>query len=108
MVRRAPSPAGTAALAAFLAALACPGVAAACAVCFGGEDTNWNTAFLAGTAVMLVLPPLILFGGGFTIYRAIKRQEARLAEAETGPAAPPSGAPVEAGVPERPRHLRPV
>ncbi len=86
-----------------------PGTAFACAVCFGGQDTDWSKAFLAGTAVMLVLPPAILIGGGIVIYRAIKRQEARVAERDalassgrTVVAATPSPSPI------RPRHLRSV
>jgi len=52
----------------------------ACTVCFGGEPNDWTGGFYLGTLVMLSLPPLIVVGAGFTIYRAIKRQEARLRE----------------------------
>lgn len=52
----------------------------ACTVCFGGEPNDWTGGFFLGTVVMLSLPPLIVVGAGFTIYRAIKRQEARLRE----------------------------
>lgn len=101
----------TAPLAALAGILASPGIAAACAVCFGGEETNWNGAFLAGTAVMLVLPPVILLGGGIVIYRAIKRQEALLGErdhgAQTGMVAESTASHV-APAASRPRHLRSV
>ena len=70
----------SAAFAAALGLLARPELARACAVCFGGEESDWPSAFLAGTAVMLVLPPAILLGAGIAIYRATKRQEARIAE----------------------------
>lgn len=91
--------------AAAILAVAAPSPAVACAVCFGGQESQWTSAFLAGTMVMLVLPPAILLGGGFVIYRAIKRQEARVAERDalasaTGRPASPS--------PVRPRHLRSV
>ncbi|HZR79651.1 MAG TPA: hypothetical protein VFD92_01030 [Candidatus Binatia bacterium] len=66
-----------AALPVALALLARPDVAAACAVCFGDADSDWPAAFLAGTIVMLALPPAILVTAGFAIYRATKRQEAR-------------------------------
>lgn len=93
----------------FLGIAARPGAASACAVCFGGQDTDWSNAFLAGTAVMLVLPPAILLGGGIVIYRAIKRQEARVAErdalAATGRAA---SATTPSPLPVRHRHLRSV
>lgn len=56
-----------------------PEVASACAVCFGGADSDWAGAFLAGTVIMLALPPAIIGIAGFSIYRAIKRQEARQA-----------------------------
>lgn len=52
----------------------------ACTVCFGGEPNDWTGGFFLGTVLMLSLPPLIVVGAGFTIYRAIKRQEARLRE----------------------------
>ena len=86
---------------------ASPVTALACAVCFGGEDSDWPKAFLAGTAVMLVLPPAILIAGGIAIYRATKRQEARIAERDAAaagsrsPELPPTA-------PVRPRHLRSV
>jgi len=73
------------ALSAAVAALAWPELARACAVCFGGGESDWTGAFLAGTVIMLVLPPAIVGFAGFTIYRAIKRQEARQA-AESAPA----------------------
>ena len=88
-----------------LLAAAAPSPAVACAVCFGGQESQWTSAFLAGTMVMLVLPPAILLGGGITIYRAIKRQEARVAERDALASAtgrPASPAPVH------PRHLRSV
>jgi len=52
----------------------------ACTVCFGGQPNDWTGGFFAGTVVMLSLPPLIVVGAGFYIYRAIKRQEARVRE----------------------------
>ena len=60
--------------------------AQACAVCFGGEDSDWTGAFVLGTLLMLALPPAIVVGAVFAIYRAIKRQEAALAEAESAAA----------------------
>ena len=60
--------------------LAGPRVAAACAVCFGGEGSDWTGGFLLGTTLMLLLPPLIIGGAAFAIYRAIKKQEARIRE----------------------------
>lgn len=72
-----------AALATLLGALlADPRAALACAVCFGGKESDWNTAFLFGTALMLVLPPAIVISAGIAIYRGVKRQEARLRERE--------------------------
>jgi hypothetical protein len=69
------------ALAALLGALlADPRAALACAVCFGGKESDWNTAFLFGTVLMLVLPPAIVISAGVAIYRGIKRQEARMRE----------------------------
>jgi hypothetical protein len=83
-----------AAVAAFV--LASPSAALACAVCFGGQDSDWTGGFLLGTTLMLLLPPLIIGGAGFAIYRAIKKQEARLrerdAERASGRPAAPSGA----------------
>jgi hypothetical protein len=72
--------AASAALAA-IAAIARPEVARACSVCFGGGESDWTGAFFAGTVIMLLLPPAIIGIAGFTIYRAIKRQEARQAAA---------------------------
>lgn len=97
-------------LAALAGIFASPRVASACAVCFGGEETNWNGAFLAGTAVMLVLPPAILLGGGIVIYRAIKRQEALLGERErtSEPSAAESPARHVGAPASRARHLRSV
>ncbi|MEW6272350.1 MAG: hypothetical protein AB1689_23960 [Thermodesulfobacteriota bacterium] len=63
-----------------VALLADPRTAAACAVCFGGQENDWTGGFLLGTTLMLLLPPLIVVGAGFAIYRAIKKQEARLRE----------------------------
>jgi len=57
-----------------------PRAALACAVCFGGKDNDWTGGFLLGTVLMLALPPAIVLGAGFYIYRAIKRQEARVRE----------------------------
>ena len=57
-----------------------PGAAHACSVCFGGESGDWNVGFLFGTILMLALPPALLIGVGLAIYRAMKRQEARLQE----------------------------
>ena len=59
------------------------GEAQACAVCFGGEDSDWTGAFVFGTILMLALPPAIVVGAVFAIYRAIKRQEAVEAQAES-------------------------
>jgi hypothetical protein len=57
-----------------------PSTALACAVCFGGQANDWTGGFLLGTILMLSLPPLIVVGAGFMIYRAIKRQEQRVRE----------------------------
>jgi hypothetical protein len=56
------------------------GSAHACAVCFGGQANDWTGGFFLGTALMLALPPMIVIGAGLAIYRAIKRQEARVRE----------------------------
>lgn len=86
-----------------------PGTAIACAVCFGGQESEWSKAFVAGTLVMLVLPPMILIGGGLAIYRATKRQEARIAERDAAAAGGgASPAPGSVTAPVRPRHLRSV
>lgn len=66
--------------------------AAACAVCFGGEENDWTNGFVMGTVVMLALPPLIIVGAATTIYRAIKRQEAVEEQAESDPLGPSSRA----------------
>lgn len=72
---------GVATLLAGLALLAAdPRVAGACAVCFGGKGDDWNSGFLLGTWLMLLLPPGIVLFAGVAIYRAMKRQEARLRE----------------------------
>ena len=57
-----------------------PRVALACAVCFGDKESDWNGAFLIGTVLMLALPPAIVVGAGIAIYRAMKRQDARIRE----------------------------
>lgn len=63
-----------------------PSLACACAVCFGDRDSDWTAGFVAGTILMLALPPAILVGAGLAIWRATKRQEARLtARASAGP-----------------------
>lgn len=63
--------------------LLAPSVVRACFVCFGGEDNDWTEAFVSGTAVMLGLPPAIILGASFVIYRSVKRTEAlRAAEDE--------------------------
>ncbi|HEY8514267.1 MAG TPA: hypothetical protein VIS07_02000 [Candidatus Binatia bacterium] len=68
-------------LGALLAALvADPRVASACAVCFGGQENEWTSGFFFGVTLMLLLPPLIVGSAGFAIYRAIKKQEARIRE----------------------------
>lgn len=53
-----------------------PSIARACFVCFGGEDNDWTGAFVSGTVLMLGLPPAIVLGAGFAIYRSVKRTEA--------------------------------
>lgn len=77
-------------LLALLAALALPGAADACAVCFGDGSDDWTAGFVLGTILMLALPPAIVLGAGFAIWRSIKRHEAHEAEAEArdGAAAP--------------------
>lgn len=69
------------AVVALLAWLA-PTQAQACAVCFGGGEDDWTGGFVLGTILMLALPPAIVAGAGFSIYRAIKKQEAAEAAAE--------------------------
>jgi hypothetical protein len=78
-----------------MAFLSAPRVAQACSVCFGGEDSDWTTGFLLGAILMLALPPAIVITAGVAIYRATKRQEARLrlAEGSSAPTAPPDAAP---------------
>jgi len=56
--------------------LLAPSLVRACFVCFGGEDNDWTDAFVSGTAVMLGLPPAIILGASFVIYRSVKRTEA--------------------------------
>lgn len=67
-----------------LAVLLCllPTAARACFVCYGGEDSDWTPAFYSGTIVMMALPPAIILGAGFAIWRSIKRNQALLAEHE--------------------------
>ena len=74
-------PVALAALAA-LVPLLLPSLARACFVCFGGEDSDWTGAFVSGTVVMLGLPPAIILGATFVIYRSVKRTEALRAEQE--------------------------
>jgi cation transport ATPase len=52
-----------------------PTAAHACAVCFGGEESDWTTAFVLGTVLMMALPPAIVLAAGIAIYRSTKRQE---------------------------------
>jgi hypothetical protein len=63
-----------------MALLVRPELAAACSVCFGGENNDWTGGFLLGTIVMLALPPAIVISAGVAIYRAMKRQEQRVRE----------------------------
>lgn len=72
-----------------LAVLARPDVGRACTVCFGGGNDDWNAGFLFGTILMLALPPALVVGAGIAIYRAMKRQEARLQERDAQRAAVP-------------------
>jgi hypothetical protein len=58
--------------------LVLPQTAAACFVCYGGEGSDWTPAFVLGTIMMLGLPPAIVAGASFAIYRSIKRNEAFL------------------------------
>jgi hypothetical protein len=64
----------------------------ACAVCFGGQANDWTGGFFLGTAMMLALPPLIVVGAGYAIYRSIKRQEARVRERDAARATLQHGA----------------
>lgn len=75
---------------AFVAALV-PSIADACAVCFGNGEDDWTAGFVAGTILMLGLPPAIVVGAGVTIYRSIKKQEAAEAEAEAAASSPAEG-----------------
>lgn len=81
----------TSALPMLVAVFAClaPEAAEACAVCFGGSEDDWTAGFVAGTVMMLALPPAIVLGAGVTIYRSIKRHDAEEAAAEA--AAPGEG-----------------
>lgn len=82
-VRSAASAARSLGVAATVTSLACTTAtrsAYACTVCFGGQPNDWTGGFFLGTLVMLSLPPLIVVGAGLFIYRAIKRQEARVRE----------------------------
>lgn len=88
--RRALARLAALAVAAFLAAL--PRAAEACAVCFGGRESNWTGGFFLGTTLMLLLPPAIIGGAAFAIWRATKRQEARLREQDAAARRVPSGA----------------
>lgn len=72
--------AATAVTVSAIAILVHPVAARACTVCFGGENGDWNVGFLLGTILMLALPPALVIGVGIAIYRAMKRQEARLQE----------------------------
>lgn len=83
-VRRAGRFGWTGALLLLVAFAVClsPEAAEACAVCFGGSEDDWTAGFVAGTVMMLALPPAIVLGAGVTIYRSIKRHEAEEAAAE--------------------------
>ena len=59
-----------------------PSAVQACFVCYGGEDRDWTPAFYSGTVLMMILPPAIVLGAGFAIWRSIKRSQAFLAEQE--------------------------
>lgn len=59
-----------------------PSAAEACSVCFGSGEDDWTAGFVAGTVMMLSLPPAIVLGAGFTIYRSIKRHDAEEAAAD--------------------------
>lgn len=59
-----------------------PSIAQACFTCFGGEESDWTGAFVSGTVLMLGLPPAIVLGAGFAIYRSVKRTEALQESAE--------------------------
>jgi len=54
----------------------------ACAMCFGGQDSDWTAGFLLGTVLMVSLPPAIIVSAGVALYRATKRQEARQRSAD--------------------------
>lgn len=70
-------------------ALLLPSGAEACAVCFGGEESDWTTGFVLGTIMMLALPPAIVLGAGVAIYRSIKRHEAEIEAGESEASSPP-------------------
>jgi hypothetical protein len=76
-------------IASALAVLARADVGHACTVCFGGGNDDWNAGFLFGTILMLALPPALVIGAGIAIYRAMRRQEARLQERDAQRAAVP-------------------
>ncbi|MBM3679604.1 MAG: hypothetical protein FJW96_17280 [Actinobacteria bacterium] len=78
MTDRRPARDLLAATLAVVVALAVPSVASACAVCFGGEESDWTFAFTAGTILIMVMPPGIVATAVFVIYRSMKRRQAYL------------------------------
>ena len=76
--------------AAAVGALLAPDTASACAVCFGGEDTEWPSAFNMGIASLLGLPFAIVGLGVFRIYKATQKQNELRAAEEAAAAADPS------------------
>ena len=74
-------------------ALLSPSLAAACTVCFGGEESDWTTAFTFGTILIMALPPAIVVSGVFAIYRASKRRQVYLDAQEAEGGARPHRAP---------------
>ncbi len=76
------------ALASAAVLLVLPRLASACAVCFGDGSDDWTAAYVAGTIMMLALPPSIIACAGIVIWRATKRQEQRLGAADSESPAP--------------------
>ncbi len=61
----------------FLSLFLVPSAAHACAVCFGGGDSNLTRGFFWGILIMLILP-FALMGGLITaIVRSTRRKAAR-------------------------------
>ena len=67
------APAAKAVLAGFL--IAVPSAVSACAVCFGGSDSNMVKGFTWGIALLLVLPFALMAGFISMIVQASRRKK---------------------------------